>query len=89
MRYYGADVFDLHVAVLMQDTVITCEKRHTVAHAMELMHSHHIRHLPVTDKGKLIGLLSLRDVLPRMFQDYDWNPRCADISATASSRGVL
>ncbi len=71
MRYYGADVFDLHVAVLMQDTVITCEVRHSVAHAMELMHSNHIRHLPVTDKGKLIGLLSLRDVLPRMFPSYN------------------
>ena len=69
MRYYGADVFNLHVAVLMQDNVITCKVSHTVAHAMELMHHHHIRHLPVIDKGKLIGLLSLRDVLPRMFQD--------------------
>ena len=71
MRYYGGDVFNLHVAVLMQDNVITCEVGHTVAHAMELMHNHHIRHLPVTDKGKLVGLLSLRDVLPRMFQGYN------------------
>lgn len=35
----------------------------TIAHAHEVMRTHHIRHLPVLDGGTLIGLLSLRDLL--------------------------
>jgi acetoin utilization protein AcuB len=30
--------------------------------ARELMHQHHIRHLPVLDGGRLVGLLSERDL---------------------------
>ena len=33
-----------------------------ISQADELMREHHIRHLPVLDAGKLIGILSQRDV---------------------------
>ncbi len=64
MRYYGEEIFDLPVEVLMQDNVITCQSEDTVQHAMHLMQLHHIRHLPVTNASKFVGLLSLRDLLP-------------------------
>ena len=65
MRYYGAEVFDLQVAVLMQDDVITCQAKDTVQHATRLMQLHHIRHLPVVEGSKFVGLMSLRDALPQ------------------------
>lgn len=34
----------------------------TVGQAREFMRQHHIRHLPVTDEGQLIGLVSDRDI---------------------------
>ena len=64
MRYYGAEVLDLQVAVLMQDNVIVCRVNDTVQHAAQLMQNHHIRHLPAVDGSKLVGVVSLRDVLP-------------------------
>lgn len=33
-----------------------------MADAKSRMNQHHIRHLPVVDRGKLVGMLSIRDV---------------------------
>jgi acetoin utilization protein AcuB len=34
----------------------------TMAHARRLMESHHVRHLPVFDAGKLVGIVTDRDL---------------------------
>lgn len=34
----------------------------SLAHAKDVLAQHHIRHLPVLDGGKLVGILSSRDV---------------------------
>jgi acetoin utilization protein AcuB len=35
----------------------------TLAEAHRLMRKHHIRHLPVLDRGKLVGIVSQRDLM--------------------------
>jgi acetoin utilization protein AcuB len=43
-----------------------------VAHASELMQKHHIRHLPVLEGGRLVGVISDRDVkIVQAFHDVD------------------
>jgi signal transduction histidine kinase len=54
---------DLSVGDLMTKSVITCTPTDTVDRALSLMGMHHIRHLPVVSDGKIVGLLSIRDVL--------------------------
>jgi signal transduction histidine kinase len=54
---------DLPVGELMTASVITCAPTDTVDHALSLMGKHHIRHLPVVVDQKIVGLLSIRDVL--------------------------
>jgi CBS domain-containing protein len=51
------------VADLMVREVITVSLAHTFADCLRLMHQHGIRHLPVVDDGKVVAVVSIRDLL--------------------------
>lgn len=59
------------VSELMAKNVITCKPEHTVLEAMALMKKHKIRHLPVYDGGKVIGIVSIRDTLDVLRQNAE------------------
>jgi CBS domain-containing protein len=59
----GARLADMHVRDLMTREVATCTQDTTMVEAEKIMNKHRVRHLPVTDRGKLIGMLSIRDVM--------------------------
>ena len=46
----------------MTSSPVTVGVEQTIAHARKVMHEHRIRHLPVLHGGKIVGLLSERDV---------------------------
>ncbi|PYQ27317.1 MAG: IMP dehydrogenase [Acidobacteria bacterium] len=54
----GTKVFD----VMSKDLVIA-EPTDALDDALEKMYSIHARHLPVVDNGKLVGMVSIRDLL--------------------------
>jgi CBS domain-containing protein len=58
----GARLTERYVRDLMTREVITCGPDDSMADAESRMNQHHIRHLPVVDRGKLVGMLSIRDV---------------------------
>jgi CBS domain-containing protein len=51
------------VADIMVRNVITIDAGHTFADCLRLMHQHGIRHLPVVENGKVIAVVSIRDLL--------------------------
>lgn len=58
----------------MSTTPHTIRPDLSLAAADKLMHDNHIRHLPVLDGGRLVGLLSQRDIrLVESFKDVDIN----------------
>lgn len=48
---------------IMSDEVVCASADDSCEHCMQVMHAKWVRHLPVTDQGKVIGMLFLRDVL--------------------------
>jgi signal-transduction protein with cAMP-binding, CBS, and nucleotidyltransferase domain len=48
---------------VMSTNVATIEESGTLDEAMEAMHRHNCRHLPVTRLGQVVGFLSMRDLM--------------------------
>ena len=59
----GARLADMHVRDLMTRDVTTCTQETSMVEAEKLMNKHRVRHLPVTEGAKLVGMLSIRDVM--------------------------
>lgn len=51
------------ISEVMSSNVVTTVPNDTVEHAMNLMSDKHIRHLPVLEGGKVIGMLSIGDLV--------------------------
>ena len=60
---HGGAVADLTVADLMTRDVRSCAPGDTIADLMAVMTTHRIRHLPVLEDGKLVGIVSIGDVV--------------------------
>ena len=60
---HGGGLHAMPVSALMTRTVITCTSADDIAHVASTMLSRRVRHLPVTDGGQLVGMVSMRDVL--------------------------
>ncbi len=60
---YGGELFDLAVGRLMTRPVVTCSPKGLVHQIMKTMTANHFRHMPVLEDGKLIGMISIGDVV--------------------------
>jgi CBS domain-containing protein len=60
---HGSGAVDLTVAQLMTRDVIACAPGDTLNEIMGVMTERRIRHLPVVEQGRLIGIISIGDVV--------------------------
>ena len=60
---------DTRIAEVMTARVITIEPEQSLDECMVMMSDKHIRHLPVMDKGELIGIISINDVVTAIIRD--------------------
>lgn len=63
LAVHKGELHALPVSALMTKTVITCSPRDSVALVASTMLARNIRHLPVEDQGRVVGMISIRDVL--------------------------
>jgi CBS domain-containing protein len=59
----GLDPDETPVAVVMTKELVVAAPRDGVDSALQKMHAIGSRHLPVVDDGKLVGMISIRDLL--------------------------
>ena len=72
-RDYARKVFlkgkssnDAKVSDVMTSKVITINTKHSIDQCMPIMTDNHIRHLPIVNDQKVMGLISIGDVVREM-----------------------
>ena len=63
LRDHGAEVLDWPVSRVMTSPAVTAELSTRVLSALAMMTKRRIRHLPVVAEGKLIGIVSIGDLV--------------------------
>lgn len=60
------------ISEVMTSVVLTATPRDTVDYAMSLLSEKRIRHLPIVDNGKVVGILSIGDLVKETieYQQY-------------------
>ena len=67
----GGQVLELAVSALMTRHVYTCQPDDTIADLMVKMTERRIRHLPVVERGKLAGIVSIGDVVKNRVDEVE------------------
>ena len=71
MHRHGRAVFDKRVTDLMTTPVVTCSPRDPVGAIEGMMTAQRFRHVPVIDEGKLIGIVSIGDVVKNRIEEAE------------------
>lgn len=67
----GVAILDAAVHVIMTSPIVSASGAESVAEAMEIMTDRRIRHLPVVQEGRLIGIVSIGDLVKRRIEDAE------------------
>jgi CBS domain-containing protein len=67
----GAAVLDEPVSVTMTRKVVSCREKDTLSEIMETMTRGKFRHLPVVEDNKVVGLISIGDVVKWRVGEYE------------------
>jgi CBS domain-containing protein len=67
----GASVLEEPVSDAMTRRVVNCKETDTVAEIMEMMTTGKFRHLPVVESNRVVGLISIGDVVKWRVQEYE------------------
>jgi CBS domain-containing protein len=59
----GRSSSDTPVRTIMSSPVITVSPDDSVSHCMQLMTDRHVRHLPAVEGGRVIGMVSIGDLV--------------------------
>jgi len=67
----GAGALTKPISAFMTAKVQVCREENTVNDVMEVMTRVRFRHLPVEKEGRLVGLVSIGDVVKRRLEDVE------------------
>ena len=60
---FKADILKLKVSELMTSKLVTCQINDSLEKVMDVMTNSHIIHVPVVEDGKLVGIISIGDIV--------------------------
>jgi CBS domain-containing protein len=68
---HGEQALSMAVLDIETHAAITVAPGDTLKHAMSLMTNHRLRHLLVIDNGKVVGIVSIGDVVKHRLEDLE------------------
>ena len=68
---HGAELLEMKVGQLMTREVVTCTREDGLDHLMQSMTEGRFRHLPVLQDGKMIGIISIGDVVKHRLDELE------------------
>lgn len=71
MQKHGKAVFDRRVGEMMTTPVVTCTPKDHVGAIEGMMTAQRFRHVPVVDQGKVLGIVSIGDVVKSRIQEAE------------------
>ncbi|ODT70061.1 MAG: inosine-5-monophosphate dehydrogenase [Pelagibacterium sp. SCN 63-23] len=74
VRQLGANpagALNTSIGTCMTRGVVTCERMTPIAEVMERMTRRRIRHMPVVESGKLVGIVSIGDVVKLKIEEVE------------------
>ncbi len=72
---YGAGLVEQQVEDVMTPPVVTCAPDESVFEALNWMNTKHIRHIPILDRDRLAGMISIRDVTGKRIEQLELENR--------------
>lgn len=70
--FLDRNAHEVKIEEVMTKDLITVDPKQSVNVCMALMTDNHIRHLPVFDHGKLVGILSIGDVVKDIIDELQF-----------------
>jgi CBS domain-containing protein len=68
---HGEGALSLAVSHVVTQPIVKVAPGDSLKRAMSLMTNHRVRHLPVIDDGKLVGIVSIGDVVKHRLEDLE------------------
>jgi len=67
---HGKNSTETKVSEIMVEDVLYVTPEHTAEQCMNLMTDRHIRHLPVVDQGRVVGMISVGDLVKNTLSEH-------------------
>jgi CBS domain-containing protein len=71
LHEHGAELLKLPVKAIMTTFVATCSPHDTVDHLTALMTTKRVRHIPVLENDRLVGIVSIGDIVKQRMEELE------------------
>jgi CBS domain-containing protein len=75
LHEHGTDLLRLPVSEIMTTMVATCSPTDTVDHLTAVMTTKRVRHIPVVENDRLIGIVSIGDIVKQRMEELESEQR--------------
>jgi CBS domain-containing protein len=75
LHEHGVELLRLPVSEIMTTMVATCSPTDTVDHLTALMTTKRVRHIPVVENDRLVGIVSIGDVVKQRMEELESEQR--------------